>query len=128
MKILIVGTRSFDNYDAFFEYVNVVINQETRKATSPITILSDERKGVGKFAKRYARENNISYVQYSIRTDFATPLDRDNALVRDADISVFIDDKQDWHTRYMLDAMKALGKPTRRLLVKRRKKKEEEPK
>lgn len=51
-SIGIVGSRIFDDYDMFKQYVNPRINSNDN-----ILIVPDENEGVAKLAKRYANEN-----------------------------------------------------------------------
>ncbi len=57
IKIAIIGSRNFNDYELFKEIVNKIISEIT---DSEITIVSGGAKGTDTLAERYAKENNYN--------------------------------------------------------------------
>jgi SLOG family YspA-like protein len=60
MKLAIVGSRNYDNYDNF----KVIVDQYLDKNGIPLEIISGGCKGVDKLAEKYARELDIPFKSF----------------------------------------------------------------
>lgn len=56
MKVAIVGSRYYNDYDSFVIKVDNILHRYSRKS---INIISGGCRGVDRLAERYARERNI---------------------------------------------------------------------
>jgi hypothetical protein len=61
MKLAIVGTRTFNNYDAFTREVERILSE--RKLT-PSVVVSGGSPGADTLAERYAKEKNLALEVY----------------------------------------------------------------
>jgi hypothetical protein len=62
MKLAIVGSRSFKDYDKFKSEIKSFISR--RSSNDITTIISGGAYGADSLAKRYAKENKIDYVEF----------------------------------------------------------------
>lgn len=88
-RLGIVGYRDYNNYDEFKSHVNAYINHELNNTNNnSITIISGGCKGTDTMAIRYAKENNITYVEYKpqfgIHYGNKAYLERNTQIVNDA--------------------------------------------
>jgi len=109
MKIIIAGSRSFNDKKTIFDFIN--------KSKFDITeVVSGGAKGVDKIGEEWAKEHNIPVKiflpHYSLDTkDVAAPLVRNTDMGRYADGLIAIWLNKSHGTEHMIRTMRKAGKP-----------------
>lgn len=64
MRIAVIGSRNFENFDLMVETMHRIIYEENEGSFDNVTIVSGEAGGADSLAKRYATEFNLGYKGY----------------------------------------------------------------
>lgn len=110
MKLAIVGTRTFDDYDVFKETLNDYLK---KKKITPTRVISGGADGVDSMAERWAKENDIvttiHYPDWKTHGKAAGPL-RNTLIVKDADGVIAFWDKKSHGTKDSINKAKEKNK------------------
>ncbi len=110
-RIVIAGTRNFNNYCIAKEYITQCIKSEN--TDDSITILSGGCKGADKLGERYAAEHRYTLEIYKAdwkRYGKAAGPIRNQKMARDADIVICFWNGKSRGTKSMIDFAKANDK------------------
>lgn len=110
MKVIIAGSRSFDDYDLLSSFVKKVIDVHLVSG-----IISGGAKGADKLGERFATDNNITihtiipdWKKYGKRAGILRNKDMGDL----GDLLVAFWDGESKGTKHMIDYMNSLYKPT----------------
>lgn len=62
MRIAVIGSRNFENFNLMVETMHWIIYEENECSFDNVTIVSGEVPGADLLAKRYASEFNLGYI------------------------------------------------------------------
>lgn len=107
MKVIIAGSRSFDNYKLLKQKLDKILN----KINNPI-IISGTANGADKLGERYAEENNLECLQYPANWNKygkSAGYKRNKIMAIEADALVAFWDGESKGTQHMIDLAKNYG-------------------
>lgn len=103
MKIAIVGSKIFDDYNIFQNYINKIFKNIDRK---DIEIISGGAKGADSLAERFAKENNIKikiiYPEWNKYGKQAGYL-RNIQIIKESDMAIIFWDGKSKGTKHDID-------------------------
>ena len=109
MKLAIVGTRSFTNYEAFVREVERILSE--RKLT-PTVIVSGGAKGADTLAERYAKDKSLALEVY--KPDWkhkGAGKERNKRIVESADFMIAFWDFESRGTQHTITLWRKTLKP-----------------
>ena len=113
MKLAIIGSRTFTDYDFF------ALQMQKYK---PTTIISGGAKGVDALAKQYAVENSIPIIEILPQFDKFhskyAPLARNKEIVMQCDCIIAFWDGKSKGTKFVIEYAKKIGKPIEIIVIK----------
>jgi len=80
MKLAVVGSREFTNYNELAGYIDFI-----RESRAIDTIISGGARGTDRLAKRYARKTGLGYTEYP--ADWEGPLKKGAGFARNTTIA-----------------------------------------
>lgn len=111
MKIAIVGSRTFQNYDLMCEFIERKLSDE--EFNSVEAVVSGGTRGADSLAEQYARENGLEMILF--KADWrglgskAGPM-RNVEIIRECDICFAFWDGKSSGTRHDIELCKQMGK------------------
>ena len=108
MNLAIIGSRDFDNYYLLETRINFIINQYDIDC-----IISGGARGADLLGKRYAKENNINYIEYKPDWDKfgkAAGVIRNKDIINTSDIVIAFWDGKSKGTKNSIDIAKKQNK------------------
>jgi hypothetical protein len=105
MKLAIVGTRSFNNYDAFTREVERILSE--RKLT-PTVIVSGGASGADTLAERYAKDKSLALEVH--KPDWkhkGSGKERNKSIVENADFMIAFWDFESRGTQHTISLWRA---------------------
>lgn len=122
MKIVVAGSRYYDNYDEAKEFINHCINGMEENTAH--VFLSGGCKGADKLGERYATENGYEIIIYKAEWSkygkSAGPI-RNKAMAEAADIVICFWDGESNGTRSMIEYARKAGKTVKIKIIPREK-------
>ncbi len=119
MKLAIIGSRTFDDYDTVVTTVKALFEQ-VADDEKPSTIISGEAKGADTLAEHYAKEHGLElwvfkpdYQQYARSAAHV----RNRLIVDNADMVLAFWNGKSTGTKYTMDYAKRQGKPVKMISV-----------
>ena len=94
MKIVIAGSREFDDYDLLEEKCNEILFDELDLELEDITIISGAARGADKLGEHYAKEYSLKLLKLPALWDIhrkAAGRIRNAAMAREADYVILFD-------------------------------------
>lgn len=67
MKIAIIGSRTFKDYDLLQETMHNLIYEQNDGSFDNVTIVSGGAKGADSLGKRYASDHNLGYLEFKAK-------------------------------------------------------------
>jgi predicted Rossmann fold nucleotide-binding protein DprA/Smf involved in DNA uptake len=111
MKIIIAGTRTFNNYQLLKEKCNHLLSNQTS-----ITIISGTAKGADKLGEQYAKEQGHSLLLFPPLWDTQgkqAGIKRNIAMAQEADALIAFWDGKSKGTKHMIQTAREKGLPVR---------------
>lgn len=111
MKIAIVGSRTFQDYDLMCEFIECKLSDE--EFNSVEAVVSGGARGADSLAEQYARENGLEMIHF--KADWrglgskAGPM-RNVEIIRECDICFAFWDGKSSGTRHDIELCKQMGK------------------
>ena len=102
MKIAIVGSRTFQDYDLMCEFIERKLSD--KEFNSVEAIVSGGARGADSLAEQYARENGLEMILFK-----AGPM-RNVEIIRECDICFAFWDGKSSGTRHDIELCKQMGK------------------
>ena len=110
MKIVIFGSRNFDNYELLKKVCDKIIR---KLSPSSVTIISGAARGADSLGERYANERNYKLEKYPAdwnRYGKSAGYRRNERMAKIADVGIGFWDGRSKGTKHMIDIMKKLNK------------------
>ncbi len=121
MKIVVSGSRNYNNFDEAKEYIDLCINN-IGKDTVPV-FLSGGCRGADKLGERYAEENGFEIEQHpadwSKHGKSAGPI-RNKIMAQEADLIICFWDGESTGTKSMIECARKAGKTVKIKMVPRK--------
>lgn len=111
MKLLIAGSRGFQDYSGLCEVLHQLFKDEKIDL-----IISGGARGADQLGERYAKEHNIPVKQYLPDWDLfgkSAGIRRNKTMCENADCLVAFWDGESRGTRFTIEYMQSLGKQTK---------------
>ncbi len=113
-RIVVAGTRSYNNYDEAKAYIDFCISEIRKEFT--LVFLSGECRGADLLGERYARENGFAIERYPADWETygraAGPM-RNEQMAQAADYVICFWDGRSRGTKSMIEYAKKHGKPVK---------------
>ena len=108
IKVIIAGTRDFDNYELLKQKMDKILADKVRN-NEEIIIISGTARGADKLGERYAREKGYKVERYPANWDKygkRAGYIRNEQMAKVADACVCFWDEQSKGTKHMIDLAK----------------------
>lgn len=109
VKIIVAGSRNFNNYSLLESYLDIVINSMAYK---PVTIISGTARGADQLGERYAENKGHGIERYPAEWDKygrSAGYKRNEQMAEVADVLVAFWDGQSRGTMHMINIAKNKG-------------------
>lgn len=108
MKVAIVGSRTFKDYQLFLKHINKLV-----KPSESLEIISGGAEGTDSMAELYARNNNVKFTK--IKPDYkkygkSAPLIRNKEIVNQSDRVIVFWDGISWGSKFVIDCCEGVNK------------------
>lgn len=107
MKVIIAGSRGFDDYELLSEFCNYYLQNQTH-----IEIVSGTAKGADSLGEKYAEENNYKLSKFPAKWDLygkSAGYKRNEEMAIYGDCLIAFWDGESKGTKHMIDLAKKYG-------------------
>lgn len=106
MKIIIAGSRDFDNYELLDKEVSSILNSMVHIPMSDIELVSGTARGADKLGERYAKENNFNLKLFPAdwnNLGKSAGYIRNENMAKYSDVLIAFWDEKSKGTKHMID-------------------------